>query len=155
MTATSAAPERTFAQRSRRFGLLLVAILAVALTTTATVQILRTTLWPPDSGAQLGCREGVVSLYRATERARTQAARQIDGERAALHDFRASLEPEWSNFGAVQRACAEHADGAGQKALRSVELHRYAEERAVRYDALDLSRLRRDTPRAVEALSPH
>jgi hypothetical protein len=39
------------------------------------------------------------------------------------------------------------------KALRTIELLRYAEERAVRYEALDLSRLRQRVPALRKELS--
>ncbi|HSC88975.1 MAG TPA: hypothetical protein VLC09_16950, partial [Polyangiaceae bacterium] len=136
----------------RRWGLIAVGFCALTLTVTSATQIIRAVLFPPSEGPPISCRDGVTELYEATQRAVSHAGQQIDGERAALAEFRRSVEPAWSHYGTIARAC--RGDARGEAALRSVELLRYAEERAVRYEALDLSRLRRATPAALAALPP-
>jgi len=151
--APSTAPTPKKRAPFARAGLAVVGLVSVGLTFASSSQIIRAALFPADAGGITSCKSGVDSLYRSMDRARRDAAAETAGETAALHDFRTSLEPEWSRYGAVRAQCQREAYPKGQAALRNVELLRYAEERAVRYDALDLSRLRRTTPGAIEALS--
>jgi hypothetical protein len=136
----------------RRVALLAVGLSCLGLTILVCYNVLSTTLTPPLTATPLGCADGARQLYDATERARRSAANELDGERAALAKFRAALAPEWNAYGTIRARCKANGDPRGLAALRSVELLRYAEERAVRYDALDLSRLRRSTPEALAAL---
>lgn len=149
-------PEKTPSQakeRMRRIALGSVALLAVAVTTIASAQILLAVFSPPGAGGAASCRVGVRALLTGVERARGQAAARGEGEQAALTAFRRALEPEWSHAAAVLASCRRTKDREALGAFRQVELLRYAEERAVRYEALDLSRLRRRAPDLVESLT--
>jgi hypothetical protein len=53
----------------------------------------------------------------------------------------------------VRALCKKDGDEAALQALRSVELLRYAEERAVRYNAIDLTKWRQLTPKLISDLS--
>lgn len=136
-----------------------VAALAVALTAGASVQILRAVFAPPGAGpwgepGPGACRMGVRALLAGVDRARGQAAARGEGEREALAAFRRALEPEWSHAADIAASCRRGRDVAALTAFRQVELLRYAEERAVRYEALDLSLLRRRAPALVGSLAP-
>jgi hypothetical protein len=98
------------------------------------------------------CREGLLALSTAVERAR-RAAPGTDGEDAAISRFREALEPDWSRRDAVAASCrgSERDEGA----LDAIERLRYAEEHAVRREAGDLAPLRRRVQAIVEKdLSP-
>lgn len=136
----------------RRLGLAAVAVLSVTLTTVLSLRVLDRTLWPDAEPSPEACEIGVRKLYLAVERARSRAEISTQGEAAALGAFREALGPEWDHFDSIARRCSLARSPAAQNALRQVELLRYAEERTVRYQALDLSRLRRNTPRVVESL---
>jgi hypothetical protein len=129
----------------------LVGAISVAFATICTTQIVLTVWFPPKPRWEVSCHEGLNALLDAVERARAHAATESGGERAALAGFRDSLEPEWSRIATVRATC--HGDLPALKALRTIELLRYAEERAVRYEALDLSRLRQRVPALRKELS--
>lgn len=142
-TSPTNPPRRPRLSPGRRAGLLVVGLLAIALAATCTVQIVLA-VWFPDRSIQgISCRPAVLDLVAAVDRARERAAADPQGERAALQVFRQSLEPEWARLGSVRAACRNDDDAL--RALRTVELLRYAEERAVRYEALDLASLRQRT----------
>jgi len=140
--------------RARRLGLAAVAVLAIGLTAGASGQILWAVFSPPGAGEAAACRTGVVALLTGIERARWEAAGQGGGERTALAVFRRALEPEWSHAAAIENRCRRDGDREALRAFRQVELLRYAEERAVRYEALDLSLLRRRAPDLARSLAP-
>lgn len=132
-----------------------VAVLGVLLTAAAGGQILFVTFRAdPVSLAATECRPGVARLLGAVERARQRAATTVVGERTALAAFRHALLPEWNQATAIQDACKKAGDRAALGAYRKLELLRYAEEQAVRYEALDLSALRLRAPKAVRDLNP-
>jgi hypothetical protein len=91
----------------------------------------------------------------SVDRARGQAAARADGERASLDTFRRALAPEWAHAPAILADCQRQQDGEALRAFHQLELLRYAEERAVRYEALDLSLLRKRAPALVGSLAPH
>lgn len=93
------------------------------------------------------CREGLLALAAAVERART-AAPGTDGEDAALERFRGALLPEWDYRDSIAGACRGKADD--ERALDAIERLRYAEEHAVRREAGDLAPLRRRVQAIVE-----
>ena len=129
-------------RRGRRFGLGLYAAVVVVPVAIWTGQILEQ-VWRPqgtDTGAR--CRGGIRALIRAVRRARTAAGAELGGERPALERFRAALEPEWRSRPELGQVC--RSDREGQGALKTVDLYRYAEEHALRYEARDVARLRRD-----------
>ncbi|HMJ13842.1 MAG TPA: hypothetical protein VK524_20635 [Polyangiaceae bacterium] len=132
----------------RRLGIALFALLLSSFTLVCSFQIVRD-VWFPSEGPAVGsCRGGIRSLVSAVERARNAAAAENGDERAALSRFRAKLAPEWQSLPAVEHACEK--DQQARDALRDVVELRFAEEHAVRYEAVALARLRR----RVQALDP-
>lgn len=153
-SSSSLPPGRRRGSPGQKAGLILVGVLSVALTGAASVQIIRASLFPPDTPSSVSCEAGVLSLYNAVLRARHLASEQSAGERAALDKFRQALEPEWSETAGIRSRCRSDHNTKALEALRRVELLRYAEESAVRYEALGLAGLRRKTPAALQAFSP-
>jgi hypothetical protein len=82
-----------------------------------------------------------LGLDLAIRRARGAAAEEITGERPALQRFRDALSPEWQSRGAVSQSC--QGDPAAIAALSDLDALRYAEEHAVRYEAVALAKQRR------------
>lgn len=137
----------------RKVGLVLILVVSVYLSAVSTYQILSTTLFPDPGTTQYSCREGAKVLYESVARARQQTAALDKPEREALALFRRELAPTWAQANAIAAACTKDNDQQALKALRSVTLLRYAEERAVRYQAIDLTRFRKQAPDEVLALS--
>jgi hypothetical protein len=131
-----------------------VAGLSIALTVGASAQILLVVFAPEELGGGPSCREGLQGLLVSVDRARGQAAARVDGERASLDAFRRALSPEWSHSPTILADCQKRRDREALVAFRQLELLRYAEERAVRYEALDLSLLRKRAPALVGSLTP-
>lgn len=130
-----------------------VGLLSVALSATCTTQIVLAVWFPAAHADGVSCRGALRNLASAVQRAREEAAAEgPQGERAALREFRRALEPEWEALPDVRRAC--RGDTEAQRALRTVELLRYAEERAVRYEALGLSPLRQRVLTLQRELEP-
>lgn len=134
-------------------GLVLVGALSVYLAGASTRRIFQATLFPDPGKTEYSCREGTKALYESVERARTRTASLAKPEREALAIFRQELEPTWKQVHAVRAACSNDGDRQALQTLRSVTLLRYAEERAVRYQAIDLTRWRKQAPQEVLALS--
>lgn len=141
-------------ERARRIGLGAVFALSGALTLTCSIQIILEIFRPAAPRPALDCREGVRGLSQATERAQREAAAHLGGETEALAAFRAALDPEWLEAREVRDRCERAKDVQALRALRAVEVRRYAEERAVRYGAVGLSEARRRAPELVAALAP-
>ena len=95
-----------------------------------------------------GCRPGVRQLIRSVREARHAAAAESGGEQAALQRFREVLRPTWGARSRIGQQCA--GDPVATRALKQVDLLRYAEEHAVRYEVHELAERRRQV-RAVEA----
>jgi hypothetical protein len=106
------------------------------------LQILRVVFGGAEQ-AQVGCREGLLGLESAIHRARQAAAREPDGERAALASFRRALSPEWDLRSGLEHAC--NTDPKTRAALLEIDALRYAEEHAVRYEAGAVAAQRRRT----------
>jgi len=151
-TSGQPAARPSAAERARRQGLWLVTVLLIGLTTVASWQILTAVFAPRGAREPAVCRAGIRQLLASVDRARAQAAARIEGERASLRAFRRALEPEWSHAAAIEADCRRQRDRSALAAFRQVELLRYAEERAVRYEALDLSLLRKRAPDLVDPL---
>jgi hypothetical protein len=147
-------PTRRGLRSPRAVGLVLVALALTGITVSAATQVILAVFAPPRPPTSLGCRAGVIALERAVARARLEAARRASGELEALAAFRAALLPEWPLAPSIEAACRGAVDGPALEALRAVTLLRYAEERAVRYEALDLSVYRTRAPRLTAALAP-
>ncbi len=148
------ANQRQQRSRLRWAGLIVISVVSVALVLVSTVQILRATIFPPTPPTDFSCREGTRELYHSISIARERAAFRTLPEREALAAFRGDLQPIWNQAPSVRALCDQEKDREALKALRSVELLRYAEERAVRYGSLDLTRVRGLTPTLVDALGP-
>lgn len=131
-------------RRGRTVGTALLGVIIATFTAVCSAQIIRQAWTPPGSAASGPCRESVLSLIHAIRRAREAAATSTAGERAALSVFRRSLDPEWSSRADIGRKC--EGDPEARRALPEVDRLRYAEEHALRYEALDVAsrRLRVD-----------
>ena len=135
-------PDRDAAvrRRGRIFGIGVFIVLVTTFTVVCAIQIL-VQVWAPSGAATDGdCRQGLQRLVTALERARRAAAAETGGERAALRQFRKNLMPEWSARPTLTQRC--ESEQALKRGLRQVDLLRYAEEHAVRYEATDVARLR-------------
>ena len=129
------------ARTGRRVGLLAFAFVVGSTTLLWASQILFAVFAPPLVPSAAGCRPAVLELETALQRARRAAATEPEGERPALARFRRALEPEWSSREWLTSACND--DPQAQKALRELDALRYAEEHAVRYEAVALAKQRR------------
>jgi len=78
------------------------------------------------------------------------AASAAGDERAALGRFRAALEPEWASRPSLDSACS--SDDKTLAALAEIDALRYAEEHAVRYEAVGLAPQRRRVQALYETL---
>lgn len=146
---------RTTGAKIRRGAFWLVALLIAVLTGTGSVQVISQALFPASSEPPSDCRSGVGALLHATERARAQVpAGENVGEREALATFRTALLPEWGAEAALGRLCEQEGDEKALRAFRAVRFLRYAEERHVRTESLDLARKRSVAPALVRALDP-
>ncbi|WP_437785933.1 hypothetical protein [Sorangium sp. So ce1097] len=125
----------------RRIALVAYYSVAALIIVACTLQIIRQVFFLPVVPSPYGsCREGLLSLVRAVERAR-EAAPGTDGEDAALARFRSKLAPEWTYRDGVAASCRGSAED--ERALDAIERLRYAEEHAARREAGDLAPLRR------------
>lgn len=136
-------PEQTarLLRQGRRFGLGLYAALVVIPVAIWAGQIMEQVWAPQEEACGLSCRAGIAALVAAVQRARVAAGSELGGERPALERFREALDPEWSWRTDLGRRCRSDREGA--RALETVDLYRYAEEHALRYEARDVARLRR------------
>lgn len=124
-----------------------------AICVAAAAQITRQVLFEPAAQPPYpSCREGLLELHRAVDRARLAAA-GTDGENEALARFRSALMPEWGYRDGVAAQCQGKKTEEG--ALDAIERLRYAEEHAVRREAGELAPLRRRVQVIVDReLSP-
>lgn len=136
----------------RRLGIAVFAILVGGFTVVCSVQIL-IQVWapqPPSGPLPTSCRAGISELLTALKRAREAAAQEPNGERAALSRFRDALLPEWSKRAALDSLCRDDAPAA--RALSLLTALRYAEEHAVRYEAVALAEQRRQMEATARSL---
>jgi hypothetical protein len=142
------APRLTSARRNgRRAGIAAFGLIMVYATSSWTYQILRTVFAPPVITVATECRGGARGLLVAIRRARLAGAAESGDEQAALGRFRAALEPEWNTRTSLDSVC--RSDPKTLAALVEIDALRYAEEHAVRYEAVGLAPQRR----RVQALS--
>jgi hypothetical protein len=137
-------------RRGRRAGVILFGALVVTPTALWTYQILTQVFGDSQGRSAEGCRAGLAGLLGALHRARAAAAAETGDERAALMRFRAALEPEWRGRATTESAC--RGDAPARAALSEVDALRYAEEHAVRYDAVGLAPQRRRVQALENAL---
>ena len=128
-------------RRGRGIAIALFAAIVTTFTAVCTVEIIRQAWETQPAPPNVGCRDGIRDLIQAVHRARSAAANGTGGERDAVARFRASLEPEWSIRPGLAAVCA--ADEVASQALGDVDRLRYAEEHALRYEALDVAARRR------------
>lgn len=132
----------------------LVGLLIVWISCLSTFQILQATLWPRRPAVPWSCKEGIARFFSSVETARESTPQQGLSEQDALAHFRSQLQPSWQYFPTISHKCRKLPDRGAQRALRSVELLRYAEEKAVRLQSTDLAPIRRKTSQLVKMLSP-
>ena len=135
-------PRPNHVQRTgRRIGIAVFALIVTGATATWTIQILYAVFAPPVQAIAADCHEGTRALLVAVRRARSAAASESGDERAALGRFRSALEPEWSTRTSLDSVCRQ--DKKALAALTEIDALRYAEEHAVRYEAVGLAPQRR------------
>jgi hypothetical protein len=135
--------ERKARRKGRRGVMIGYFVLVVVVIGICTVQVTIQAvgrLGGTPSDAPVDCAQGIRSLVTAIERARSAAAASHEGESEAVALFRSSLEPEWARRGDIERACK--GDPARLEALDAVIHLGFAEEHAVRRDAVELSEIR-------------
>jgi hypothetical protein len=137
-------------RNGRRVGIVVFAIIVVSATAIWTTEILLAVFKPPVVAIAAECNAGTRQLLLAVRRARMAAAAESGDERAALARFRAALEPEWSTRVSLDSVC--RSDTKAQAALTEIDALRYAEEHAVRYEAVGLAPQRRRVQALYETL---
>jgi hypothetical protein len=137
-------------RNGRRAGIVVFSVIVVAATATWTTEILLAVFKPKVLAVATECHAGTRKLLLAVRRARMAAASESGNERAALGRFRASLEPEWSTRTSLDAVC--RSDPRAQAALTEIDALRYAEEHAVRYEAVGLAPQRRRVQALYETL---
>lgn len=130
-------------------------VLVVVIITVCTVQIsiqAFSRLGGKATDAQVECAEGIQSLVAAIDRARTAVDGSNRRESDAVATYRAALQPEWSRRGAVRRACKGDAERLAT--LDAVVHMGFAEEHAVRRNAVELAPFRRRASKLIEQNLP-
>ena len=152
MPSPPASPTERGGQIGRRAGYLLLGLLVSAFTAVCTFEIIGQVWFPKVESAQSNCHLGLQRLVQALDRARTVGADARNGSEAgpAVAAFRRALEPEWHERASLSTAC--RGDAPGLRALKQIDQLRYAEEHAVRYEARNLSRHRREVERMLQEL---
>ena len=134
------APLERARRRGRRAGIAVFGTLVVSATAWWTSQILRQ-VWPSvGSVGDIECRPALRELLTALDRARGAAAAETGGEQESLRVFRSSLGAPWQARPALDVAC--ESDARAKEMLIEIDELRYAEEHAVRYEAVRLARQR-------------
>jgi hypothetical protein len=118
-------------------------------TVVCTLQIFEQ-VWEAPAPCASECRTGIAELIAAVRRARTAAANGTGGEREALQRFREALLPEWSMRPGLGVRCK--GDREATFALGAVDRLRFAEEHALRYEALDVAHRRLQVEAIAERL---
>ena len=125
----------------RRLGIAVFALLIGGFTVICSIQIIQQVWFPQLGPGGPDCSTGTRRLVLALERARRAAAAESGNESAALARFRSQLAPEWNDRALIERACS--SDPGSRRALEDLVELRYAEEHAVRFEAVGLAGLRR------------
>jgi hypothetical protein len=137
-------------RRGRTLGVAALFAVVTAFTAVCSVEIIQQAWATPSSGSSAECRPGIADLIKAVRRARTAAANGTGGEREAMQRFREALLPEWSMRPGLGARCA--GDPEATRALGEIDRLRYAEEHALRYEALDVAGRRRSVEAIAEKL---
>jgi len=134
--------QKSARRRGRAAGAAALFVVVATFTLVCSVQIIRQAWSAPPAEVNVDCRPGIEGLIAAVRRARAAAANGTGGEREALQRFREALLPEWAARGGLQVRCRD--DREATRALGEVDRLRYAEEHALRYEALDVAGRRRE-----------
>lgn len=149
VTDADSSSQAAVRKRGRTIGLVAFGATVTLFTVVCSIQILAQA-WArpevPPGAPVLECRSGLSALIAAIHRARS-AAGQVSGERAALSTFRNALLPEWATRPAYDARCA--GDEVALQSLPEIDRLRYAEEHALRYEAIDVA-ARRTRVQALE-----
>jgi hypothetical protein len=129
-------------------GHVLFVVVVSSLTTIWALQIIRQLTVAQPAPGPVQCRPGVRALIDSVRQARHAAREAGGGEVSALARFRSTLGPAWKSRDELAAMCRD--DREAGNALREVDLWRYAEENAVRYEAAELN-ARRKAVRSLEA----
>ena len=139
--------QKSARRRGRAAGAATLFVIVTTFTVVCSIQIIGQAWRPSSSDATVDCRPGIEGLIVAVRRARIAAANGTGGEREAMQRFREALLPEWAARGGLEVRC--QSDPEATRALGEVDRLRYAEEHALRYEALDVAGRRR----AVETIA--
>jgi hypothetical protein len=141
----------TARRRGRTIGVAVGGGLLTLFTVVCSIEIIVQAWTPTKTPTDLDCPEGTKRLIAAVRRARAAASEAQGGEREAVARFREALEPEWSMRTAIGERCKP--DEQATQALGEVDRLRYAEEHALRYEALDIASRRRRVEAIEERLA--
>lgn len=140
-------------RRGAQLGVAAFGLIVATITAVWSLQIIGQVWSGSQPSGAVDCRSLVRDLWTSLRRARGAAARESDGERAALARFRQELLPVWHGGLDPARACP--GDPQSRRVLTRLTALRYAEERAVRYEAVSLAAERRQVDAmARELLGP-
>ena len=142
--------QKSAQRRGRALGAAVLFVIVTTFTVVCSIQIIQQAWRAPASNAAVDCRPGIEGLISAVRRARVAAANGTGGEREAIQRFREALLPEWAARGALEGRC--QGDPEAVRALGEVDRLRYAEEHALRYEALDVAGRRRAVERIAQKL---
>ena len=144
-------PKELAARRGRRIGTVIFGLFVGSITALWGGQILVQAFSDPPSESSATCAKGVAGLHAAVRKA-AQEASTVSGERAALDQFRRSIEPGWSRRAGILQAC--QGNPQGEQALSALRALRYAEEQALRYTAVEVEPHRQRAQAALQKLEP-
>jgi|GEM_PF-4703840 hypothetical protein len=125
----------------RRYGVIVLAIVAVAFTISLTTQII-TQCFGLNAGNKLppeDCVRGIRTLESALDDANGKAGREREGE-GVHRAWSNGLMPEWSQAPAIERTCAQTPEGT--QAYASLARLRHAYEVALDQRVTDVKPLR-------------
>jgi hypothetical protein len=148
----AADPKELVRRRGRRAGIAVFGVIVAGVTAWWTSQIILQ-VWPRPSESEASaveCRPALRDLLASVSTARAVAAQETESEQASLEAFRNSLAGAWKKRPLLDRACA--GDARAQVMLREIDELRYAEEHAVRYEAVRLSPERKRATAIAEEL---
>lgn len=140
------------AQRTgRRFGIGIFALIVSTFVIVCSAQILYQGFHDSEVVLNGNCRALVAHLASSVRAAR-EAARNVTDERMALRTFRNALEPNWHSKSQLNQIC--QSDRWAREAVATIDEWRWAEEIAIRYEAVDLAPTRRKAQAIISSLGP-
>jgi hypothetical protein len=123
---------------------LLLGLLVSAFTAVCTFEIIGQVWFPKVESSQSDCYLGIRHLVQALDRARTVGRERAKWQRGRAGRRRVSACPRARVARAGQPLDRLQGQCSGLRALKQIDQLRYAEEHAVRYEARNLSRHRRE-----------